>query len=131
MSFGLFEDGTHRAYLQRFLERVAPGVILSAGCGTGRYDGLLLEAGLSVVGINQSAGMLARGREHFPEAQSPQLRYEKMDLQEIAFREAFDGIICMDAREHICPEDYPGIMRGFHGWGAVLYSGYDGYGRNR
>ncbi len=108
-TFGLYENETHRAYLQKFLERVAPGgAVLSAGCGAGRYDGFLLDAGHPVVGIDQSAGMLARAREHFP-----QTRYEKMGLQEIAFREAFDGVICMDAMEHISPEDYPGILRNF------------------
>ena len=137
VSFGLSEDGTHRAFLQKFLERVAPGggagrsdsagqsgVILSAACGAGRYEGPLLEAGHRVVGIDQSAGMLARAREHFPEAQYPQLRYEKMGLQEMAFCEVFDGVICMDAMEHVSPEDYPGILRGFQEAlkpGGVLY----------
>jgi len=128
VTFGLSEDDTHQKYLQKFLERVAPGVLLSAGCGAGRYDGILLEAGHSVVGIDQSAGMLARAREHYPEEQFPKLHYEKVGLQEIAltpaYREAFDGIICMDAMEHICPEDYPGILRGFQEAlkpGGVLY----------
>ena len=119
-TFGLDENETHRAYLQKFLERVAPGsAVLSAACGAGRYDGLLLGAGHSVVGIDQSAGMLARAKEHFPE-----VRYQKMALQEMHFRETFDGIICMDAMEHICPEDYPGILRGFQEAlkpGGVLY----------
>jgi hypothetical protein len=48
---------------------------------------MLLEAGHSVVGIDQSAGMLARARERFPEA-----RYVKMGLQEMSFREALDGL---------------------------------------
>ncbi len=64
--FGLYANETHREYLQKFLERVAPrSTLLSAACGAGRYDGMLLEAGHSVVGIDQSAGMLARAREHF------------------------------------------------------------------
>ena len=62
--------------------------------------------------------MLARAREHFPVDRFPQLRYEKVGLQEIAttpaYHAAFDGIICMDSMEHICPEDYPGIMCGFN-----------------
>ncbi len=94
-------------------------MILSAACGAGRYDGMLLEAGYSVAGIDQSAGMLARAKEHFP-----QVQYKKMALQEMHFREEFDGIICMDAMEHICPEDYPGILRGFQEAlkpGGVLY----------
>jgi len=120
VTFGLYENETHRAYLQKFLERVAPGgAILSAGCGAGRYDGLLLDAGHPVVGIDQSAGMLARARARFPQA-----NYEKIGLQEMAFREAFDGVICMDAMEHVSPEDYPRILRKFQEAlkpGGVLY----------
>jgi SAM-dependent methyltransferase len=109
VTFGLTADETHRQYLQEFLRQVAPGGrILSAACGAGRYDGGLLEAGHPVLGIDQSAGMLARAREHFPQAQ-----YQKLALQELDFRETFAGIICMDAMEHICPEDYPGILRSF------------------
>jgi 2-polyprenyl-3-methyl-5-hydroxy-6-metoxy-1,4-benzoquinol methylase len=109
VTWGLTADEAHQQYLQKFLKRVIPGgAILSAACGAGRYDGLLLDAGHPVVGIDQSAGVLARAREHLP-----QVRYEKMALQEMPFREAFDGIICMDAMEHIPPEDYPGILCGF------------------
>jgi SAM-dependent methyltransferase len=120
VKFGLYANETHRKYLQKFLERVAPrSTLLSAACGAGRYDGMLLDAGHSIVGIDQSEGMLARAREHFPGA-----RYEKMGLQEMNFREAFDGAICVDAMEHVCPEDWPGILQRF--WealkpGGVLY----------
>jgi SAM-dependent methyltransferase len=118
--FGLYPNETHREYVQKFLERVAPcSTLLSAACGAGRYDGMLLEAGHSVLGIDQSAGMLARAREHFPEA-----RYEKLGLQEMDFLEAFDGVICVDAMEHVPPEDWPGILRGFREAlkpGGVLY----------
>jgi SAM-dependent methyltransferase len=120
VNWGLRPDETHREVLRRFLDRVPPqSTLLSAACGAGRYDGLLLEAGHSVLGIDQSAGMLARAKEHFP-----QVRYEKMGLQEMDFREAFDGAICIDAMEHICPEDWPGIMVGFGKAlkpGGVLY----------
>jgi 2-polyprenyl-3-methyl-5-hydroxy-6-metoxy-1,4-benzoquinol methylase len=120
VTFGLQPNETHRAYLEEFLKRVVPsGTVLSAGCGAGRYDGRLLDAGHPVVGIDQSAGMLARAREHFPQA-----RYEKMGLQEMAFHEAFDGLICIDAMEHVSPEDYPLILRKFQEAlkpGGVLY----------
>ena len=120
VTFGLGENETHRAYLQKFLGRVAPGgTVLSVGCGAGRYDGLLLEAGHPVVGIDQSTGMLARARERLPQA-----RYEKMGMQEMAFREAFDGVICVDALEHVSPEDYPRTLRKFQEAlrpGGVLY----------
>ena len=117
VTFGLSANETHQEYLQKFLGRVTPrSTLLSAACGAGRYDGMLLEAGHSVVGIDQSAGMLARARERFPEA-----RYEKVGLQEMDFREAFDGVICIDAMEHVCPEDWPGILRGF--WEALKPGG--------
>ncbi len=107
--FGLYPNETHQRYLQKFLGQMAPhSALLSAACGAGRYDGMLLKPGHSVVGTDQSEGMLARAREHFP-----QVRYEKVGLQEMAFHEAFDGAICMDAMEHICPEDWPIIFRKF------------------
>jgi 2-polyprenyl-3-methyl-5-hydroxy-6-metoxy-1,4-benzoquinol methylase len=120
VTWGLGENETHQHYLQEFLKRVVPGgAILSAACGAGRYDGLLLDAGHPVIGVDQSAGVLARAKEHFPE-----VRYEKMALQDMHFREMYDGIICMDAMEHIPPEDYPGILCGFQEAlkpGGVLY----------
>lgn len=119
-TWGLVIEETHRIYLQKFLERVAPhGRMLSAACGAGRFDGMLLEAGHNVVGIDQSAGMLASAKEHFP-----QVEYKKMALSEMNFRETFDGAICMDAMEHICPEDYPGILLGLQQAlkpGGILY----------
>lgn len=120
VTFGLTEDETHQQFLQKFLDLVAPGeAILSAACGAGRYDGRLLQAGHPVVGIDQSAGMLRRAQEHFP-----QVRYIQMALQEMDFQETFAGVICMDAMEHIPPEDYPGILDGFQRAlmpGGVLY----------
>jgi 2-polyprenyl-3-methyl-5-hydroxy-6-metoxy-1,4-benzoquinol methylase len=120
VTFGLDVEETHRVYFQKFVERVLPGgKVLSAACGAGRFDGMLLEAGYDVVGIDQSAGMLARAKERFPEVE-----YVKMSLHDMHFRETFDGVICMDAMEHIFPEDYPGILRGFQEAlkaGGVLY----------
>ncbi|MFN8381505.1 MAG: class I SAM-dependent methyltransferase [Anaerolineales bacterium] len=109
VTWGLVVEETHRIYLQNFLERVVPhGTILSAACGAGRFDGMLLEAGHKVVGIDQSAKMLASAKEHFPKVE-----YIKMALHEMNFQEIFEGVICMDAMEHICPEDYPGILLRF------------------
>lgn len=120
VKFGFYENEMHQEYLQKFLGRIGKGgTILSAACGAGRYDGMLLEAGHRVVGIDQSAGMLDRARERFPEA-----KYKKMGLQEMDFHEEFDGAICMDAMENICPEDWPGIMKRFQEAlkpGGVLY----------
>ncbi|MGD9148613.1 MAG: class I SAM-dependent methyltransferase [Anaerolineae bacterium] len=120
VEFGLYANETHLEFLRKLLDRVPPeSTLLSAACGAGRYDGLLLDAGHGMVGIDLSAGMLARARERFPGA-----RYEKMGLQEMDFREAFEGAICIDAMEHVCPEAWPGILRRFRESlkpGGVLY----------
>ncbi len=109
VNFGFYENETQLEFLKKFMERVGKGgTILSAACGAGRYDGMLLEAGHRVIGIDQSAGMLERARERFP-----QIQYQKVGLQEMDFHGEFDGAICMDAMENVCPEDWPGVMQRF------------------
>ena len=107
--YGIWVSETHVRYLLKFLGRLPPhSRILSAGCGAGLYDGLLLEAWHSVVGIDLSAEMLARAiRKH------PGIRYEKKGLQELDFQDEFDGVICIDALEHVFPEDWPVIVHAF------------------
>jgi ubiquinone/menaquinone biosynthesis C-methylase UbiE len=84
VKFGLYENQTHRAFLKKFLMRLKPNsTLLSAACGAGRYDSSLLEAGHTVLGIDQSEGMLARARERVPG-----VRYDKLALQEMNFQEA-------------------------------------------
>ncbi len=107
--FGGYPNEIHKKYLKKFLGRMTPGsILLSAACGAGRYDGILLEAGHRVVGIDQSVGMLERARERFPE-----VSYKVMRLQEMDFQEVFDGVVCIDAMEHVCPEDWPIILGRF------------------
>lgn len=109
VKFGLQPNETHKVYLQKFLKMLAPqSQLLSAGCGAGRYDGVLIDAGHSVIGIDISEGMLDRAREKFPN-----IRYKKKGVQEIDFQNEFDGVICIDALEHIFPEDWPVTVQKF------------------
>jgi ubiquinone/menaquinone biosynthesis C-methylase UbiE len=68
----------------------------------------LLERGHSVVGIDQSQGMLNRAKAKFPNVQ-----FAKVGLQEIAYQEIFDGAICMDAMENVPPEDWALVLANF------------------
>jgi hypothetical protein len=68
--------------------------------GAGRYDRILLEAG-----NDQSSRMLARAREFFPQERFLGLHYAKIGLQEMDFQAKFDGVIYIDALEHVCPAD--------------------------
>jgi 2-polyprenyl-3-methyl-5-hydroxy-6-metoxy-1,4-benzoquinol methylase len=108
--WGVYSNTTHQQVLQQFLSLLPqPSTILDAACGAGRYMASVLEQGHTVVGIDQSQGMLARAQARFPTVQ-----VEKIGLQEIRYHEVFEGIICMDALEHVCPEDWPLVLSNFH-----------------
>jgi 2-polyprenyl-3-methyl-5-hydroxy-6-metoxy-1,4-benzoquinol methylase len=36
---------------------------------------------------------------------------ELLGLQEVAYTDAFDGVLCIDAMEHVPPEDWPVVVR--------------------
>jgi ubiquinone/menaquinone biosynthesis C-methylase UbiE len=108
--YGLYSNLTHQQFIHEFLSLLPPNsLILDAACGAGRYIPFLLESVHSILGIDQSQGMLARARARFPTVQ-----FEKVGLQEMAYREMFDGVICMDAMENVPPEDWPLVLGNFH-----------------
>jgi len=103
--WGESED-THRAFLERFLSKVpSDGSVLDAACGTGKYFGMVLASGRSVLGVDHAAAYLALAGAKFP-----QVSTEKRDLQELLYREEFDGVMCIDAMEMIPPEDWPIVL---------------------
>src|ERR1700690_470731 len=108
--YGLYGNGTHQKLIHKFLGLISQhGGILDAACGAGRYTSTLLENGHQVVGIDQSQGMLSRLKAKFPNVQ-----IERIGLLDLQYREAFDGAICVDAMEHVCPEDWPLVLGNFH-----------------
>jgi SAM-dependent methyltransferase len=101
---------THRRFVSRLLETCPPdGTVLDAPCGTGKYFGMVHEAGRRVVGIDQSTGMLAKAR-----AKGLATRLERLGLQEMSFVDAFDGSITVDAMENVPPEDWPVVLSNLH-----------------
>jgi SAM-dependent methyltransferase len=111
---------SHVAFVERLLETCpAGGIVLDAPCGTGKYFDIVRAAGRSVVGIDQSAGMLAQAR-----ARSIAIRLEQVGLQELAFDADFDGAMTIDAMENVPPEDWPIVLANLHRavrHGAHLY----------
>lgn len=106
--WGDIED-THRSFVERFLSKLPPGGrVLDAACGTGKYFEMVLAAGRSVLGVDQSGGHLARARSKFP-----QVPTEKHDLQDLPYTEEFDGLMCVDAMEFVPPEDWPVVLAHF------------------
>lgn len=125
VEFGFYAHETHQQFLKKFLARLdQDSYVLSAACGAGRDDGTLVEAGHRVLGIDQSALMLARARQHYPEEQYPRLQYAKIGLHEMDFHAEFDGAICIDALENLFPEDWSEVVASFQRAlkpGGVLY----------
>jgi SAM-dependent methyltransferase len=108
--YGLYDNTTHLQFLREYLDRLPErGTLLDAACGAGRYLPFLLEAGHSVIGIDQSLGMLENARGRFPS-----VPFEKIGLQEMAYRQVFDGATCMDAMENVPPEDWLPVLGNFH-----------------
>ncbi len=107
--YGVYSNLTHQAFIKKFLRFLPhPSMILDAACGAGRYFPLLLGTGRTVVGVDQSQGMLDRAKTRYSN-----ILLEKVGLQEMTFSETFDGVICMDAMEHVGPEDWPITLANF------------------
>jgi SAM-dependent methyltransferase len=99
-------EPTHQRMLACFLALCpAQAQILDAACGTGKYWPLLLAGQRRVYGIDQSAGMLQQARAKFPD-----MPFEQLGLQELTYVERFDGVICMDSLELVCPEEWPLVL---------------------
>jgi SAM-dependent methyltransferase len=102
----LYPVELHIAFVERLLATCRPGgIVLDAPCGTGRYFAQVAASGRRVVGADQSAGMLAQAR-----ARGIAERLEQIGLQELAFEAEFDGVMTIDAMEHVPPEDWPTVV---------------------
>ena len=106
--WGEIED-PHRSFVERFLARLPPGArVLDAACGTGKYFGMMLDTGRAILGVDHSAGHLAVAATKFPVVPR-----EQRDLQELPYRDEFDGVMCVDAMEFVPPEEWPVVVDGF------------------
>jgi SAM-dependent methyltransferase len=103
-------SATHLRFVKALIQSCPPdGSILDAPCGTGRYLEPVLAAGRTVVGIDQSAGMLSWAR-----AKHPKVVLRKIGLQELDFDGEFDAALCIDAMEYVFPEDWPLVLAKLH-----------------
>jgi SAM-dependent methyltransferase len=102
-------DDAHLSWVDRFLSMLpSEASVLDAACGIGRYVGAVLASGRSVTAVDASAGHLQAVRTTFPGAVT-----EKHDLQDLPYRDRFDGVMCVDAMEFVPPEDWLRVLERF------------------
>jgi SAM-dependent methyltransferase len=105
-----YPNEVQRQWVRRLLRTCpAGGLVLDAACGTGQYFSLVAEAGLRVVGADQSAGMLDQAR-----ARGIALETLHVGLQELDFSGRFDAVMTIDAMENVAPEDWPVVLANLH-----------------
>jgi SAM-dependent methyltransferase len=115
---------SHAAFVDRLIALVPPGGrVLDAACGTGKYWPALLAAGLGVVGVDQSRGMLDRGTAKHPGVETRVLALQELGAA-TGLHGSFDGLICVDAMEYVGPEDWPVVLAGLR---AMLRPGAPAY----
>lgn len=101
-----YPNKPQQAWVKRLLTTCPDhGIVLDAACGTGRYFPLVVAAGHRVVGIDQSANMLAEARRR---GLATELHH--IGLQELSFVERFDAVMTIDAMENVAPEDWPSVL---------------------
>lgn len=84
-----------------------PARVLDLGCGTGRPTASqLLEAGVEVVGVDESATML-----ELAEQQAPGGRYLHRDLRDIADLGEFDAAVAFFSLLMLSKADIPPLLR--------------------
>ena len=111
-----YQNDAQAEWVERLLAECPPGgVVLDAPCGTGRYFDVVEASGRSVVGVDQSAGMLERAN-----ARDIATEVHHTGLQELSLETQFDAAITVDGMEHVCPEDWPRVLANIH---AVLAPG--------
>ncbi len=96
----------HAAFVERLLATCPlGGRVLDAPCGTGKYFAQVAASGRRVVGVDQSAGMLAQAQ-----AKGIAESLEQIGLQELPFNAEFDGAMTIDGLENVPPEDWPLVL---------------------
>src|SRR5215472_15710751 len=105
-----YPSDTQREWIARMLALIQPGAaVLDAPCGTGKYFPMVAAAGHRVTGADQSSGMLAQARARYIS-----VSLEQKALRDLPYVHEFDGVMTIDAMEHVPPEDWPLVLANLH-----------------
>src|ERR1700722_11257273 len=121
---------TERALLAAFAEvirRGPAGIVADLGCGPGHIAAHLHSLGLSVLGIDQSAQMLAIGRTHYPEVRFALSSITRLGLADGSCR----GVLSRSSVIHLPPRLLPTALAEIErvlapgGWLLLSFSATD------
>lgn len=111
--WGGYLNPTHERCVRSLVAHLPAGArVLDAGCGTGKYWPILLDAGLAVVGTDQSRAMLAVATRTHPDVATHVIALQDLAAHDLT---GFDALLCVDVIENVGPEDWPGVVAGLHG----------------
>jgi SAM-dependent methyltransferase len=101
----------------RFVRLLPPGgLVLDAGCGTGRFEPFFVGRGLRVVGIDNSDAMLDKAKQL-----APTCEFRRMDIRKLEFPDStFDGVASIAVVLHL---DWAGVESFLSEAKRVLKSG--------
>jgi cyclopropane fatty-acyl-phospholipid synthase-like methyltransferase len=108
--WGSYLNPSHERCLRDLVAGLPAGAtVLDAACGTGKYWPILLGAGLTVVGTDQSRAML-----DVAAAKHPGVATRCVALQDLSTSDlpTVDAVLCIDALENVGPEDWPRVLTG-------------------
>lgn len=105
-----YPNDAQRDWVGRLLAECPDGgVVVDAPCGTRRYLPHIADAGIAVVRIDQSAGMLEQAR-----LRNIAVALHHVGLQEMSLAAEFDAAVTIDAMENVPPEDWPPVLANLH-----------------
>jgi len=108
--WGAYLNPTHDMCVRTLMSRVPSGAhLLDAACGTGKYWPIVLDAGVIVVGVDQSQAMLDVAARKHPDVTTHRAALQDLVASELA---GFDAVLCIDALENVGPEDWPRVVAG-------------------
>jgi SAM-dependent methyltransferase len=91
--------------LLELFARQAQGVVLDAGCGTGRVTAHLANLGVEVEGVDLSPGMIEQARTSYPH-----LRFRTGDLTDLDHPDhAYGAVLSWYSIVHTPPDELPAI----------------------
>lgn len=101
---------TDMSFCQEKFLRLLPsgGMILDAGCGSGRDSKFFLQKGMQVQAMDASEKMCQMAARYIGQ------RVECLRFDEIDYEERFDGIWACASLLHVEKRELPDILRKFH-----------------